>query len=170
MFFFSLDLLYTCAPGRLRSLGVFLVIVGLQDVTVLGHHEDWDEVDNGKSQKLSLLTVLLKQTTYTKRSVRVCLLQKAVTVELLVCYACMLHECVFCTTHNISEDDSPEAVNVHVLKKPVQVSDWRHSTCHCINRTLRACMKIKPLPHEMYYCPQVKCEQHVRFYTNQDVY
>lgn len=62
--FFFLKVLYTCTPCRLGALRVFLVIVGLQDVTVLGHHEDWDEVDDGKSQKLSLLTVLLKQTTH----------------------------------------------------------------------------------------------------------
>lgn len=62
--FFFLKFLYTCTPCRLGALRVFLVIVGLQDVTVLGHHEDWDEVDDGKSQKLSLLTVLLKQTTH----------------------------------------------------------------------------------------------------------
>lgn len=49
---------------------MFLVIVRLQDVAVLGHHEDGDEVDHGKSQELSLLTVLLKQTTRTKQSVR----------------------------------------------------------------------------------------------------
>lgn len=46
---------------------MFLVIVRLQDVAVLGHHEDGDEVNNSKSQKLSLLTVLLEQTTPTKR-------------------------------------------------------------------------------------------------------
>lgn len=62
-------LLYTCAPSGVWPLRVFLVIVGLQDVAVLGHHEDWDEVNNSKRQKLSLLTVLLKQTTYTKWSV-----------------------------------------------------------------------------------------------------
>lgn len=81
----------------------------------------------------------------------------------MLCYACMTHGCVFCSTHNISEDDSPEAVNVHVLEKPVQITDWRHSTCHCINRTLHACMKIKLSPHEMHYCPQVKCKQHFYF-------
>lgn len=57
----------TCAPGGLRTLRVLLVIVGLQNVSVFGHHEDGDEVNNSKSQKLSLLTVLLKQTRYTKR-------------------------------------------------------------------------------------------------------
>lgn len=57
----------TCAPGRLWPLRVFLVIVGLQDVAVLGHHEDRDEVNDSKGQKLSLLTVLLKQTKSTKR-------------------------------------------------------------------------------------------------------
>lgn len=46
---------------------MLLVIVGLQDVAVLGHHEDRDEVNDGKSQKLGLLTVLLKQTKSTKR-------------------------------------------------------------------------------------------------------
>lgn len=45
---------------------MLLVVVGLQDVAVLGHHEDGDEVNDSKSQKLSLLTVLLKQTTSTK--------------------------------------------------------------------------------------------------------
>lgn len=46
---------------------MLLVIVGLQDVAVLGHHEDRDEVNDSKSQKLGLLTVLLKQTKSTKR-------------------------------------------------------------------------------------------------------
>lgn len=58
--------LCTCAPGRLGALGAFLVVVGLQDVAVLGHHEDRDEVNHGESQELGLLAVLLKQTTPTK--------------------------------------------------------------------------------------------------------
>lgn len=122
---------YTCAPGRLGPLRVFLVIVGLQDVAVLGHHENWDEVNNSKSQKLSLLTVLLKQTTSTKRpgSLR---LRHGCWIKLLNAVCGRL----LCSTHNISEDNSPEAVDVHILEKPVQISDWRHSTCHCINRTL----------------------------------
>lgn len=70
-------LLDTCAPSGVWPLRVFLVIVGLQDVAVLGHHEDWDEVNNSKCQKLSLLTVLLKQTTYTKWSVRVSSLENS---------------------------------------------------------------------------------------------
>lgn len=37
---FPLKFLCTCTPRRLRALRVFPVIVGLQDVTVLGHHED----------------------------------------------------------------------------------------------------------------------------------
>lgn len=52
--------LHTWASSRLRSLRVPLIIVWLQDVPVLGNHEDWDEVDHRKSQKLSLLTVHLK--------------------------------------------------------------------------------------------------------------
>lgn len=61
--------LFTCTPGWMWPLRVLVVFVGLQDVAVLGHHEDWDEVNNSKSQKLSLLTVLLKQTSDTKGSV-----------------------------------------------------------------------------------------------------
>lgn len=79
----------------------------------------------------------------------------------------MLHECVFSLTYNVSENDSPEAVYVHVLKKPVQITDWRHSTCDCINRTLHEGMKSK---HDMYYCPLVKCKKHAYFQPNQEVY
>lgn len=121
----------TCAPGRLWPLRVFLVIVGLQDVAVLGHHEDRDEVNDSKSQKLSLLTVLLKQTKSTKRPGSLWLRYE--------CWGELLNAArgwLLCSTHNISEDNSPEAVDVHVLKKPVQISHWRHSTCHCVNRTL----------------------------------
>lgn len=41
-------------------------------------------------------------------------------------------------THNISEDDSPETVNVHVLEKSLEVTDRRHPTRHCIDGTLHA--------------------------------
>lgn len=153
-----MKLLYTCAPGRLGSLRVFLVIVGLQYVTVLGHHEDRDEVHHSESQKLGLLTVLLEQTTYTKRPVSVCLSSSECSdswdiswVLCMLSYVCTTSECSWWASHNISEDDSPEAVNVHVLKQPVQVSDWRHPACHCINRTLHACTKIKPLAHVTVY-------------------
>lgn len=130
---------------------MFLVIVGLQDVSVLGHHEDGDEVNNSKSQKLSLLTVLLKQITYTKRPAAVRLPQRtqAVTSELwrVLCSACTAAAFFFFVvrrpTHDISEDDSPEAVNVHVLKKPVQVTDWRHSTSHCVHWTLHVIKQSK---------------------------
>lgn len=54
----------TCAPGRLAALGGFLVVLGLQDVSVLGHHENRDEVNHGQGQELSLLTVLLYQNTH----------------------------------------------------------------------------------------------------------
>lgn len=67
--FFPLRLGFTCALCRLGSLKVLLIIVRLQDVTVLGHHEHGDEVNHGERQKLSLLTVLLEQTKYTKQSV-----------------------------------------------------------------------------------------------------
>lgn len=84
--------LHTCAPGGLRTLRVLLVIVGLQNVSVFGHHEDGDEVNNSKSQKLSLLTVLLKQTTYTKRraAVRPPLFLEAIAAECWcwLCSAC----------------------------------------------------------------------------------
>lgn len=138
-------LLYTCAPSGVWPLRVFLVIVGLQDVAVLGHHEDWDEVNNSKRQKLSLFTVLLKQTTYTKWSVGTSSLENSDSwgVTWLFCIF------FFCSTHNISEDNSPEAVDIHVLKKPVQISDGRHSTCHCVNWTLHVCMEIKLSPSWM---------------------
>lgn len=146
-----LDLLCTCAPGRLGSLRVFLVIVGLQDVPVLGHHEDRDEIDNSKRQKLSLLTVLLEQTKPTKQPVSSAESSNRGGILMVVMDTVLLHECVSCTTHDISEDDSPEAVYVHVLKEPVKVSDWRHPTCHCINRTLQACMEITPSPHALLH-------------------
>ena len=147
----------------------FLVIVGLQDVPVFGHHEDRDEVDNSKSQKLSLLTVLLKQTKPTKENLDICPIQKAKKKNQRSSVDSEVHPCLCCTTHDISEDNSPESVYVHVLKEPVKVSDWGHATCHCINRTLKF-MKFHLLPAEMYHCHlHVKCKHGMHVCTNQDV-
>lgn len=122
----------TCAPGWLWALRMLLVIVGLQDVAVLGHHEDRDEVNDSKSQKLGLLTVLLKQTKFTKRPGPLWLRYGRWVKFLNAALGWLL-----CSTHNISEDNSPEAVDVHILKQPVQIPHWRHSTCHCVHWTLR---------------------------------
>lgn len=88
---------------------------------------------------------------------------------------CTIHEHVCWAAYNISEDDSPEAVNVHVLKQPVQISHWRHATCHCINRALHACIEKKggggsKQLYEMYYFLQGKCKRHMHVYTIQGVY
>ena len=78
-----------------------------QNVPVLGHHEDRDEVDHSQGQELSLLTVLLCAHTHTHTSTHILFdIKSRFTSNICVCLS---------VTNNVSEDHCTEAVDVHVL-------------------------------------------------------